>query len=117
MVVATGMPMTNGMGMPMTCIFCAHASSHGHAHDYSHRRAYDYVHGHVYYWQTRLRGPQKGLSRPKRALLGALGVPYRSVKGPKHVIWMRPNQTQCVEVFWTPVAILHICHFFYTTTI
>ena len=51
-----------------------------------------------------LRGPQKGLSRPKRALLGSLGVPLRSIKGPKHLIWMRPTQAQCVEVFWTPVG-------------
>ena len=30
---ATGMPMTNGMGTPMTYDFRAHGSSHGHAHD------------------------------------------------------------------------------------
>ena len=29
---------------------------------------------------------------PKRALLGAPGVPQRSLKGPKHMVWMRPTQ-------------------------
>ena len=39
-----------------------------------------------------LRGPQKGLSGPKRALMGAPGVPQRSLKGPKHMVWLRPTQ-------------------------
>ena len=42
-----------------------------------------------------LRGPQKGF-------LGAPGAPYRSVKGPKCMIRMRPTQAHCVEVFWMP---------------
>ena len=36
-----------------------------------------------------LRGPQKGLSGLKRAFLGAPGVQKRSLKGPKHMVWMR----------------------------
>ena len=41
------------------------------------------------------RGPpghQKGLSGPKWALLGAPGVPYWSLEGPEHMVWMRPTQ-------------------------
>ena len=37
-------------------------------------------------------GPQKGLFGPKRALLGAPAVLLRSLKGPKHMVWMRPTQ-------------------------
>ena len=48
-----------------------------------------------------LRGPQKGLSGPKRALLGALGVPQRSLKGPKHMVWMRPTQLDQPVAAWT----------------
>ena len=36
-----------------------------------------------------LRGPHKGLSGLKRAFLGAPGVQKRSLKGPKHMVWMR----------------------------
>merc|ERR1712175_56975 len=46
-----------------------------------------------------LRGPQKGLSRPKWALLGPPGVPKWSRKGPEHMIWIRPTQ------FDQPVAL------------
>ena len=42
-----------------------------------------------------LRGPQKGLLEPKRALLGAIEV----FKGPKCMILMRPTQAHCVKVF------------------
>ena len=51
-----------------------------------------------------LRGPQKGLSGPKWALLGAPGVQKRSPKGPQHMILMRPTQAHCVDVFWMPVS-------------
>ena len=47
-----------------------------------------------------LRGHQKGLSGPKRALFGAPGGPLRSRKGPKHMILMCPTQAHGVEVFW-----------------
>ena len=39
-----------------------------------------------------LWGSQKGLLGPKRALLGAPGVPQRSLKRPEHTIWMLPTQ-------------------------
>ena len=50
------------------------------------------------------QGPSKGPFWAKTGPFGALGVPQRSIKGPKHLIWMRPTQAQCVEVFWTPVG-------------
>ena len=50
-----------------------------------------------------LWGPQKGLSGPNEPFWGP-GVPKRSVKGPKCMIWMRTTQIHCVEVFWMPVG-------------
>ena len=47
-----------------------------------------------------LRGPQKGLSGPKRALLGAPGVLLRSLEGPEHMVWMRPTQLDRPMVVW-----------------
>ena len=39
-----------------------------------------------------LRGPKKGVYWQKRTLLGAPGVPARSLKGPKHMVVMRLTQ-------------------------
>ena len=39
-----------------------------------------------------LQGPQKGPFGPKRAPFGAPGVPQRSLKRPKHMMWMQPTQ-------------------------
>ena len=47
----------------------------------------------------------KGPFGAKAGPFGGPGVPYRSVKGPKDVIWMRTTQIHCVEQFWPDWAI------------
>ena len=57
--------------------------------DLSFHREYTYCH----FWAvgTKMGHETEGVG-PKRALLGAPGVPQRSLKRPEHTIWMLPTQ-------------------------